>query len=390
MEEKTLDDVMKGVAEVGTKIAGMETAAEKAAADISGLIKNQDSMRKELAALQQAAAAGIPQETAHKTFGEKFVSDTGFDAFKAAAAHGEAKFRLQLDKTAAPATTQASNSVSRTTLAAPAQLGLVTDPRQVLSIESLFGHIQINSGAYQYVKYGYKTTETATGPAITAEGSAKPEANYGGSIVNGAVATMAVWVKMTEQMMQDNANLVSFIDDDLRYQLNKKIDAEIVTGTGSGQLKGLNQSGQYADYITPAGLASGDTCIDLVLKVSSAMRAANIQNLTLLLNPMDWVKVVGAKNANKDYLIPGILDVPGQRIWGIPVVLSGSVASGKFHMGDFYQGAKVVERTGLGVEIARTEDDFLKNLYTLRVERRLDFAVVQPKCLAYGNFADVA
>ena len=120
------------------------------------------------------------------------------------------------------------------------------------------------------------------------------------------------------------------------------------------------------------------------------MRAANIQNLTLLLNPMDWVKVVGAKNANKDYLIPGILDVPGQRIWGIPVVLSGSVASGKFHMGDFYQGAKVVERTGLGVEIARTEDDFLKNLYTLRVERRLDFAVVQPKCLAYGNFADVA
>ena len=310
MEEKTLDDVMKGVADVGAKISGMEAAAEKTSADIAGLIKNQDAMQKELAALQQTAAAGIPQETAQKTFGEKFVADSGFEAFKAAASHGEAKFRLQLEKAAAPATTQASNSVSRTTLAAPAQLGLVTDPRQVLSIESLFGHIQINSGAYQYVKYGYKTTETATGPAITAEGSAKPEANYGGSIVNGAVSTMAVWTKMTEQMMQDNANLVSFIDDDLRYQLNKKIDAEIVTGNGSGQLKGLNQSGQYADYITPAGLVSGDTCIDLVLKVSSAMRAANIQNLTLLLNPMDWVKVVGAKNANKDYLIPGILDVP--------------------------------------------------------------------------------
>ena len=140
MEEKTLDDVIKGVADVGAKIAGMETAAEKAAADISGLIKNQDAMRKELAALQQTAAAGIPQETAHKSFGERFVADSGYEAFKAAAAHGEAKFRIQLDKTAAPATTQASNSVSRTTLAAPAQLGLVTDPRQVLNIESLFGH----------------------------------------------------------------------------------------------------------------------------------------------------------------------------------------------------------------------------------------------------------
>ena len=385
-----LDQILANVNQVSEKIAGMETGAAEATKSIAALTEKQEAMQRELAALQQqnAAAQGAEKTEAAKSYGERFVTSAGYKAFKNDMGNRRAGFRLEL--AAAPETTQASNSVSRTTFAPPTELGLVTDPRKVLNIESLFGHISVSGSAYQYVKYGYTTTETATGPAVTAEGAAKPEANYTGTIVSGAVKTVAAWTKVTEQMMQDDANLVSFINDDLRYQLNKVIDQQIVTGNGSGQLTGLNQSGNYYDYITGAGLASGDTVIDLILKVKANMEAANINNISLLLNPLDWVKVLGAKNANKDYLIPGILDVPAQRIWGIPVILSGSVTSGKFHMGNFFEGGKVIERTGLAVEIDREGDDFTKNLMTIRAERRLDFAVVQPKALAYGDFADVA
>lgn len=384
-----LDQILANVNQVSEKIAGMENGAAEATKSIAALTEKQEAMQRELAALQQnAAAQGAEKTEAAKSYGERFVTSAGYKAFKNDMGNRRAGFRLEL--AAAPETTQASNSVSRTTFAPPTELGLVTDPRKVLNIESLFGHINVSGSAYQYVKYGYTTTETATGPAVTAEGAAKPEANYTGTIVSGAVKTIAAWTKVTEQMMQDDANLVSFINDDLRYQLNKVIDQQIVTGTGSGQLTGLNQSSNYYDYITGAGLASGDTVIDLILKVKANMEAANITNISLLLNPKDWVKVLGAKNANKDYLIPGILDVPAQRIWGIPVILSGSVASGKFHMGNFFEGGKVIERTGLAVEIDREGDDFTKNLMTIRAERRLDFAVVQPKALAYGDFADVA
>lgn len=381
-----LDQILASVNQVSEKI---DTSNAEAAKSIAAITEKQEAMQRELAALQQTAAAQGPEkaETA-KSYGERFVTSAGYKAFKNDMGNRRAGFRLEL--AAAPETTQASNSVSRTTFAPPTELGLVTDPRKVLNIESLFGHISVSGSAYQYVKYGYTTTETATGPAVVAEGAAKPEANYTGTIVSGAVKTIAAWTKVTEQMMQDDANLVSFINDDLRYQLNKVIDQQIVTGTGSGQLTGLNQSGNYYDYITGAGLESGDTVIDLILKVKANMEAANINNISLLLNPMDWVKVIGAKNANKDYLIPGILDVPAQRIWGIPVILSGSVASGKFHMGNFFEGGKVIERTGLAVEIDREGDDFTKNLMTIRAERRMDFAVVQPKALAYGDFANVA
>lgn len=381
-----LDQILASVNQVSEKI---DTSNAEAAKSIAALTEKQEAMQRELAALQQTAAAQGPEKTeSAKSYGERFVTSAGYKAFKNDMGNRRAGFRLEL--AAAPETTQASNSVSRTTFAPPTELGLVTDPRKVLNIESLFGHISVSGSAYQYVKYGYTTTETATGPAVVAEGAAKPEANYTGTIVSGAVKTIAAWTKVTEQMMQDDANLVSFINDDLRYQLNKVIDQQIVTGTGSGQLTGLNQSGNYYDYITGAGLASGDTVIDLILKVKANMEAANITNISLLLNPKDWVKVLGAKNANKDYLIPGILDVPAQRIWGIPVILSGSVASGKFHMGNFFEGGKVIERTGLAVEIDREGDDFTKNLMTIRAERRMDFAVVQPKALAYGDFADVA
>lgn len=365
------------------ELTGM--VAEKTAATNERI----NAMEKELSALQQNAA-GIPAAVSapdFRTFGEMFVADKAFQDFKSGiAGNRHAGFRKEL--TATPETTQASNSASRTSLAAPTELGLVTDPRQVLNIESLFGRLTVGGSAYQYVKYGYTTTDTATGPAVVAEGAAKPEANYAGSIQTGTVKTIAAWTKMTEQMIADDANIVSFINADMQYQLNKVIDYQIVRGTGSGQLKGLNQSGNYTDYITGSGFTTGDTVIDLVLKVSAQMRAANINNITLLLNPVDWVKVLTAKNVNKDYLIPGIVDIPTQRIWGIPVILSGSVEAGKFHMGDFFAGGKIIERSGIAVEMDREQDDFTKNLMTLRVERRMDFAVVQPKALAYGTFAD--
>lgn len=365
------------------KLTGM--VAEKTAATNERI----NAMEKELSALQQNAA-GIPAAVsapAFRTYGEAFVADKAFQDFKATiAGNRHAGFRKEL--AAAPETTAASNTASRGTLAAPTELGLVTDPRQILNIESLFGRLTVGGSAYQYVKYGYTTTDTATGPAVVAEGAAKPEANYAGTIQTGTVKTIAAWTKLTEQMIADDANIVSFINADMQYQLNKVIDYQLVRGTGSGQLKGLNQSGNYTDYITGSGFTTGDTVIDLVLKVSAQMRAANINNITLLLNPVDWVKVLTAKNVNKDYLIPGIVDIPTQRIWGIPVILSGSVEAGKFHMGDFFAGGKIIERSGIAVEMDREQDDFTKNLMTLRVERRMDFAVVQPKALAYGTFAD--
>lgn len=376
-----ITDNAQTVASLQSEIQSLKTS-QGSVSELENTIK---SLQKEVQALQQTKAQSVITTDNKMDYGSRFVSSNEFKAFKSALRDRNASVRLELS--AAPETTQASNSATRTSLAQPYEAGIVTDPRQVLAIESLFGKINIDVNAYQYIKYGFTTTLTATGPAVVSEGSAKPESNYSGIIKTGTIKTLAHWTKMTEQMIADNGNIVTFINDDMQYQLNKVIDAQIVNGTGSGQLEGLSASGNYTDYITGAGIDTGDTVIDLILKVKTKMEAANIRNISLLLNPVDWCKVLCSKNVNKDYLIPGIVDIPQQRIWGVPVILSGSVTSGKFHMGNFYEGGKIFERQGVTVEMARSGDDFEKNLMTLRVERRLDFAVVQPKALAYGDFS---
>lgn len=376
-----ITDNAQTVASLQSEIQSLKTS-QGSVSELENTIK---SLQKEVQALQQTKAQSVITTDNKTDYGSRFVNSNEFKAFKSALRDRNASVRLELS--AAPETTQASNSATRTSLAQPYEAGIVTDPRQVLAIESLFGKINIDVNAYQYIKYGFTTTLTATGPAVVSEGSAKPESNYSGIIKTGTIKTLAHWTKMTEQMIADNGNIVAFINDDMQYQLNKVVDAQIVNGTGSGQLEGLSASGNYTDYITGAGIDTGDTVIDLILKVKTKMEAANIRNISLLLNPVDWCKVLCSKNVNKDYLIPGIVDIPQQRIWGVPVILSGSVTSGKFHMGNFYEGGKIFERQGVTVEMARSGDDFEKNLMTLRVERRMDFAVVQPKALAYGDFS---
>ena len=126
----------------------------------------------------------------------------------------------------------------------------------MLNIESLFGRIIVGSSTYQYTKFGQ--SNSSTGPAVVAEGSAKPETSYSGTLYTDSVQTIAHWTKMSEQFLADDQNLVSIINEDMTYSLNKVIDSQLLTGTGSGQLKGLSAAGNYTDYSTAAGLASGD------------------------------------------------------------------------------------------------------------------------------------
>lgn len=385
--ENLVAEAVKNIAEVGEMVKSNAETVKGITETVNGLKNDNESIRRELMALQQSNST-VETKSEPMDAGTQFVKSADYHEFLTRAKKDKnASYRFDI-KAAAPETTQASNSYSRTAFALPGHLGLVTDPRQALNIADLFGRIQIASNSYEFIRYAYKTTETATGPAPVAEGSAKPESNYGGTIQTGTIKTMATWTKLTEQMIADDSNIVNFINDDMPYQLAKVIEYQILRGDGSsGNFSGLNQSGNYHDYISGITFESDDTVIDLVLRVKSAMEAAGVTNVMLLLNPSDWCKVLTAKNVNKDYLIPGIVDVPSKTIWGVPVVTNPFVAAGKFYLGNFAEAGKIVEREDLSIEMDREQDDFTKNLMTLRVERRLDFAVMQPKAVCYGDFA---
>ena len=234
MDEKNmLAEAVKSIADVGEMVKGNAETVKGINETVSGLKADNEAIHKELAALQQNQSAPEATKAEATDAGTMFVKSAGYEDFKKSyRGNRNANYRFEM-KAAAPETTQASNSYSRTAFALPASLGLVSDPRQVLNIANLFGRIQINTNSYEFVRYNYKTTLTATGPASVAEGAAKPESNYGGTIQTGTIKTLATWTKLTEQMIADNANIVSFINDDLPYQLDKVIEYQILRGSGS-------------------------------------------------------------------------------------------------------------------------------------------------------------
>jgi HK97 family phage major capsid protein len=74
-------------------------------------------------------------------------------------------------------------------------------------------------------------------------------------------------------------------------------------------------------------------------------------------------------------------------MWSIPVVLSPSLAAGTFLVGAFQQGPIIFEREMLTVVVAyQNEDDFVRNLATIRGEERCALAVPLPAALITGSF----
>ena len=158
-----IEEISSKISAIDGKISDNAQTVSKMQADVESL-KSQTavlndmqnsmkSMQSELNALQQLGAAASKTEVVKGDYGSRFVASEKFKAFRdVMKSDRNASIRLEL--AAAPETTQASNSASRTSLAMPYDAGIVTDPRAVLNIESLFGKINISANAYQYVKYG--------------------------------------------------------------------------------------------------------------------------------------------------------------------------------------------------------------------------------------------
>ena len=112
----------------------------------------------------------------------------------------------------------------------------------------------------------------------------------------------------------------------------------------------------------------------------------DVQNQTgfaadaIAMNPADWYILRVGKDSDKRYYGGGYFGeqvVPN--IWGIPVCVSASITSGTVVVGAFKTCASVVTNGGVSVEAVNTnEDDFVKNLMTIRAEERMALAVRRP------------
>lgn len=398
-----IGEVGKKVDDLGARVTALEEVAtepeevkeeikeevkdEVKVEDADCVDKKEEEIKKssnEIAKLQQriltleqkgAKLMQVEQPKIRLTKGAEFVNSNAFKNFEKSNFKGHMSYEFAK---ATPLTNNLAEPYSVGTIGGVSDQGFVEDPKVVLNIENLFAHAPIADNTFLYMPL------TVTGNAgFVAEGADKPETTFKVDAKTGQVKTIATWTKVSEQLFADKSQLINILDNNLTHAVDVTVQNQLISGDGLGEnLGGISKAGNFTDYVAGSGEAANT--VDLLRNVAFKMRGANIDNLTIVLNWSDWSALLGLKSTTNEYLINGILDPVKQTIYGVPVVLSSAMTAGKFAMGNFKMGGIVFDKTAMSLEIDRTGDDFTKNLITIRAERRLGFAVVQPKAICYG------
>jgi len=246
---------------------------------------------------------------------------------------------------------------------------VVTGARTPLVIRDLFGAEQISGSTLVYLVEG----AIQGAPAVTAEGNEKPQVHFADPTPKTvSLAKVACHIKESDEYINDFPFLASAINGRLLYELGLVEQGKLVT-----DLLGTSgiQTGTYAATGTATDIA------DAILQAAMDVQAqTGFAADAIAMNPADWYILRTGKYNNGTYYGGGYFgeqSIPN--IWGIPVCVSASITSGTVVVGAFKTCASVVTNGGVSVEAVNTnEDDFVKNLMTIRAEERLALAVRRP------------
>lgn len=251
----------------------------------------------------------------------------------------------------------------------------VVDVQPALGVRDLFGSEAISGNALTYYVLG----QMAGSFGIVAQGNAKPQVNIAKDSVTVALSKIAGFLKETDELLSDAAFLESAIRGRGVYEFKKAVDAFLVDSLLA--VDGIQQGASSISF-------------DNILKAKQAVRTATGYAAdALLINPADLETLLLTKDSNLQYLLGGPAYgsygngsyASNPRIWGLTVVESEAIEQGAAIVGAFKAGSSVVTKAGEGlrVEVSNSDqDDFIKNMVTVRIEERLALATRVPAAFA--------
>jgi HK97 family phage major capsid protein len=259
------------------------------------------------------------------------------------------------------------------------QAGIVGLQRPQLRVRDLLTPGRTEGNA---IEYAYQSARTNNAAAV-AETAQKPESAYTWEVDTAPVRTIAHWVPVSRQAMDDVPQLESLIDGELRWGLDDVEDGELLLGDGTGQhLEGLyTQATAYSAPLTIAGATRIDQMRLAILQVELADYAPD----GIVMHPTAWAGIELTKDAAGGYIFANPQGIAGPVLWGRPVVPTKRIGAGNFLTGAFKLAAQIFDRMDTEVRISdQDRDNFIKNMLTVRAEKRLALVVRRPGALVKG------
>jgi HK97 family phage major capsid protein len=383
--KKATDEVKSFAEKVQTEMKNLGVATEETKTNADKALSEMNAISQRLTDVEQKMArrGSGDQPPVLKSIGQHVVEN---DAVKNVLQqkNGQARLTIELKDIMSGSGSWGAGISPTNALTVPDRQALVSPAMRQLVVRDLITPGTTTANA---IEYPVETDNPAsTAAAVVSEGARKPKSDITFDLKSVPVRTIAHWMKASRQIMDDVPQLQSYIDGRLRYGLGYVEENEIIYGDGTGQhLLGIvPQASAYSAAFTPANLQNIDTLRLASLQATLAFYPAT----GFVLHPTDWAKIELTKDLQARYIVGDPQNSITPRLWNLPVVQTTAMQVSRFLTGAFRLGAQLFDRMSMEVLIStENEDDFVRNMITIRAEERLALAVYRPAAFIYGTLS---
>jgi HK97 family phage major capsid protein len=365
------------------EIEGSKAVESETKAALEKLASKSTELTDKCLELERKLSAGIQDgaQGQNETMGEMLTKSDSFKAMQ----EGRSKFARVETKAAIVNATGASQPLVQ----AQRNVGIINNPNRILTIRDLLPVGRTASNLVEFTRENVFTNNA--NPQYVSpdfENVTKPESGITFTLASSAVVTLAHFIPVSRQVLDDSAQLESYVNGRLTYGLKLEEEDQLLNGSGlSGNIGGILKSGNFTAYNRAV---TGDTKIDALRRALTQAQLSEYTADSIVLNPADWETIELQKATTGEYIFGGDfgpIDAIGPRIWGKRVVPTNSIPAGTFLVGSFSMGAQIWDRMDAAVQISYEDgDNFKKNMATLLCEERLALTVYRPSAFISGSF----
>jgi HK97 family phage major capsid protein len=259
---------------------------------------------------------------------------------------------------------------------------IYADPLRPNRVRDLFNVVPTTAGIIEFVRENVLNINAA----MVAESGQKPESNIGFVDATTPIRTLAHWMPVARQILDDTRSLESYLNNRLMQGLKMIEDYQILYGDGTGaNLQGILTTPGIQNYAWSSG-KTNDTQIDAIRRAITLAELAYYPVTGMVMHPSLWEQIELTKSTTNLYVWVNIADGGIPRLWKVPVVTTTAINTTDVLLGAFRDGACVWDRESANLRVSDSHGNlFTQNMVAFLMEERIGLSVFRPKSFILAN-----
>ena len=298
-----------------------------------------------------------------KTLGRLFIESKAFKEFNSSAKKGPA------------ADVEVEEKVLDETAYAPQAIRLPLIVPGVLQRPVVADLIPQGITSQYQIAYMEETT-TTNAAAARLENGAAGESVLEFTPKTADVIEIATYLAISERLMEDAPAMEAYVNSRLNIFMQLAEENELLNGLGTppsmfGLLHVVGLQTQAKGALpTPDAIYMAMTKI----QVNSLLSASGV-----IMHPTDWQDIALLRTTEGVYLWGSPSGAAPERIWGLPIVKTTSIAENTGLVGAFDTAAQIFRRKNVTFEVSNSHSDFfIKGKLAIRATERLAMPAYRP------------